>query len=298
LDSDCEEATVLRVAGALGRTTTHPLAAAIVRYADERGMHNTHEIAGVQQRAGYGVSGRVDGVDGTIATAYLGSRRWIAAADQRLPTDLVSSDGDDAGEVIVAWTGCARGRFVIQETLRPECEATVSQLRTMGRRCVMLTGDRVARAEVMAKAVGLEHRSELLPEEKLRAIEALRVSGPVVMVGDGINDAPAMAAADVGIALGSGTDILRHSAHVCLLSSDLSRLPWLLRLAQRTEHTIHWNLVWAFGYNLAGVGLAAAGWLHPVIAALAMSVSSMLVVSNSLALARFDPGTISTEAAR
>ena len=293
--SEADKATVLRVASALARTTTHPLAATIVRYADQRGVNASTEVTAVQQRPGYGVSGKVDGEE----TGYLGSRKWMAASGQQLTTQIAKGDGsDDAAEVIVAWAGFAKGRFVIQETLRPEGETTVSQLRKLGRRCVMLTGDRAARAAALATALGLEHQSELLPEDKLQAIVALRASGPVVMVGDGINDAPALAAADVGIALASAADISRHSAHICLLSSDLSRLPWLLTLAQRTERTIHWNLVWAFGYNLAGVGLAAVGWLHPVIAALAMSVSSLLVVSNSLAVARFDPSAIGKEAGR
>jgi P-type E1-E2 ATPase len=222
------------------------------------------------------------------------------ATGQLITAQLMQARGegeDEAAEVIVAWGGRARGRFVIREAVRPEAEATIVQLRKMGRRCVMLTGDRAVRASAIAASVGLESRAELLPEEKLAAIEKLRAGGPVVMVGDGINDAPALTAADVGIALGSGTDISRHAAHVCLLSSDLSRLPWLLDLARRTEHTIRWNLVWALGYNMAGIGLAAAGWLHPVIAALAMIISSMLVVSNSLALARFDPATTAKEAA-
>jgi P-type E1-E2 ATPase len=153
----------------------------------------------------------------------------------------------------------------------------------------MMTGDRQPRAAALAHSLGLSYRARLLPEEKLTAIHELQAaSGAVAMVGDGINDAPALAAADVGIALGSGADLSRHTAQICLLASDLSRLPWLIELAQRTQRAIRWNLLWAFGYNAIGIGIAAAGWLHPVLAAIAMGASSLLVVTNSLALARFD----------
>jgi P-type E1-E2 ATPase len=159
----------------------------------------------------------------------------------------------------------------------------------------MLTGDRASRAKALAESLGLRFRAELLPDDKLAIIEDLRTGQPVVMVGDGINDAPALAAADVGIALGSGTDIARHSAQVCLLTSDLARLPWLIDLSRKTQRTIRWNLVWAFAYNVIGIGLAAAGWLHPVLAALAMGLSSLLVVANSLSLAHFDSNSWVTE---
>jgi P-type E1-E2 ATPase len=149
----------------------------------------------------------------------------------------------------------------------------------------MLSGDRAARAGAIAARLGLECRAPLLPAEKLAAIVALERQGRrVVMVGDGLNDAPALAAAGVGIALGCGADVSRWSADVCLLRDDLADLPWIGDLARRTTRTNRWNLLWAFGYNAACIPLAAAGWVHPAIAAAAMVASSLLVVGNSLRL--------------
>jgi P-type E1-E2 ATPase len=190
-----------------------------------------------------------------------------------------------------------RARFAFSEKVRPEAETSIALLRRLGLKCAMLTGDRMPRAGALAKSLGLDFQAALLPDDKLAAIRLLQSAGPVVMVGDGINDAPALAAADVGIALGSGTDISRHSARFCLLTSDLARLPWLVQLSRQTERTIRWNLVWAFAYNILGIGLAAVGWLHPIAAALAMGLSSLLVVTNSLGLARFDLD-VSTKEAR
>ena len=237
---------------------------------------------------GRGVAALTDELD---TTAYLGSRQWMAECGQFLPPELLTSDssGSDAGaETFVAWNGRVRARFVIQETVRPEAATSIILLRRLGLGCVMLTGDRVQRAQSLARSLGLDCQGVLLPDDKVTTLHKLRAAGPVIMVGDGINDAPALAAADVGIALGSGADISRDTARICLLTSDLSRLPWLIRLARRTERAIRWNLTWAFGYNVAGIGLAAAGWLHPIVAAAAMTVSSVLVVANSLALARFE----------
>src|SRR5262249_55729824 len=181
-----------------------------------------------------------------------------------------NTNDENAAETLVAWDGAVRGRFAIHEALRPEAETTITLLKRAGLRPLMLTGDREVRARGLASSLGVPYRAALLPEAKLDVIRGLQPDGPVIMVGDGINDAPALAAADVGIALGSGTDISRHSAGVCLLTSDLSRLPWLVRLARQTERTIRWNLFWTFGYNVAGIGLAAAGFLHPIVAAIAM----------------------------
>jgi heavy metal translocating P-type ATPase len=278
----------LGVARALSRSSNHPLAAAVGRYADARLNQQPAEVSGALVCAGRGIAAESGDVR---TTAFLGSRRWMLERGQQIAPDFLSSDddgGDDAAETLLAWGGLVRARFVIRETVRPEAEGTIALLRQAGLGCVMLTGDRQPRARALAQSLGLDCQAELLPEAKLLAIRALQTDGPVVMVGDGINDAPALAAADVGIALASGTDISRNSAAVCLLTSDLMRLPWLVRLARQTQRTIHWNLIWAFAYNVAGIGLAAAGWLHPVVAAIAMGISSLLVVTNSLALARFE----------
>jgi heavy metal translocating P-type ATPase len=288
LDRGSDAKELLGVAGALGRSSTHPLSVAVTRYADQEPRCGTSNLDSVEVRAGYGVAGMSHDV---AATAFLGSRNWMAECGQQIPGELISpesAEDDLAAETLLGWNGRVRGRFVVRETMRSEAKRTIAALRTMGCDCVMLTGDREQRARTMAASLGLTYVAGLLPQEKLAALRSLQTAGPVAMVGDGINDAPALAAADVGIALGSGTDISRHSAAVCLLNSDLSRLPWLVRLACRTKHTIRWNLAWAFGYNVAGIGLAAAGWLHPVFAAIAMSVSSLLVVTNSLALAHYD----------
>jgi heavy metal translocating P-type ATPase len=297
LDCGVDEIKSLRIAGALGRSSNHPLATAVSRHSECWLDRRSSDVSEVIARAGYGIAGvSVD----AATTAFLGSRAWMRQCGQRISDALITADDefDAAAETLVAWDGRARARFLIGEAVRPEAKATITWLRKAGCDCIMLTGDRPARASALAKSLGLDFKAALFPEAKLDALRALQAAGPVVMVGDGVNDAPALAAADVGIALGSGTDISRHSAGVCLLSSDLSRLPWLISLARRTEKTIRWNLVWAFGYNVAGIGLAVAGYLHPVIAAIAMSVSSLLVITNSLSLTRFGLDDLQSEASQ
>jgi P-type E1-E2 ATPase len=276
-----DQQQVLHVAAALAGSSNHPLAAAVAEYAT---LHGDLPIAASQFQSlpGRGVVGRIEQLEGV---AYLGSRRWLIESGQRWPTEWPLESGEVAAETLVAWGGQIRGRFVVQEDLRPEAAASVAALREAGLAAVMLTGDRQPRAATLAASLNLEVSAELLPEAKLAAIKRLKCRGPVVMVGDGINDAPALAAADVGIALGSGTDISRHTASVCLIGNDLSKLAWLIALSRQTVHTIRWNLVWAFAYNVAGIGLAATGSLHPIFAAIAMGASSLLVVTNSLRLA-------------
>jgi P-type E1-E2 ATPase len=221
---------------------------------------------------------------------FLGSRNWLATQGQEFdpPGAFAEPDSAALAETLLAWQGRIRGRFLLRDDCRPEARCALAELQRAGLHCLILTGDRQARGEALAKLLGIACRAQLLPESKLAAIAQLRKSGPVIMVGDGINDAPALAAAEVGVSLASGTDISRQVAGVCLLASDLTRIPWLVRFARQTARTIHWNLLWAFAYNVAGIGLAAVGWLHPIVAALAMGISSLLVVGNSLLLAQYE----------
>jgi len=187
-----------------------------------------------------------------------------------------------------------RAVATFDEEFRDQATETLRWFNDAGWRTEVLTGDSRIRGNRLQELWGATVRSELLPADKLAVIEAARRDGRrVVMVGDGLNDAPALAAADVGISLASGVDVSRQTAAVCLLGNDLRQLPWLVSLARQTDATVRWNLFWAFGYNTLGIAIAAAGWLNPIVAALAMVVSSLLVVSNSLRL-----GQVALPAAR
>jgi P-type E1-E2 ATPase len=186
---------------------------------------------------------------------------------------------------LVGWDGQARGLFVFEERWRPAAQSVIHWLTQAGLDVAVLTGDHAARGWIIAQQLGVAVEAELLPAQKVAAIDRARQAyGPVSMIGDGINDAPALSASDVGIALGCGTDLSRDSASICLLGDDLSRIPWSIELARRTRRVIRWNLIWAFGYNTLGVACAAVGWLNPALAAFLMVASSTLVTINSLCL--------------
>ena len=186
---------------------------------------------------------------------------------------------------LVGWDREARGLFVFAEQWRSGFDQVIAWLRATGLDVGVLTGDHAARGQVIARELGVTVEAELLPEQKVAAIHRTRRDhGPVAMVGDGINDAPALAASDVGIALGCGTDVSRDSAAICLLGDDLTRIPWTIELARRTIRVIRQNLFWAFAYNTFGVVAAALGWLNPALAALLMVASSAIVIGNSLRL--------------
>ena len=219
---------------------------------------------------------------------------------QRSPGETLGSSGDEETHVYVAWEGQVRGRAVFADVVRPEAAEAVAALRRMGIESVLLSGDRAESAAAVARQVGISRvEAPCLPQEKLDRIRAAAArkpgiaggGGAVAMVGDGINDAPSLAAADVGIALGAGTDLARRSGGVVLLADRLVEVPWLLSLGRQTRRVVRQNLAWAFGYNAVALAAAAAGVLHPLLAAVAMVVSSLTVLSNSLRLRSFPPAT-------
>jgi P-type E1-E2 ATPase len=185
----------------------------------------------------------------------------------------------------LGWDGRVRGVFLFEEDLRDSVIPALAWCRGHQLDVAVLTGDHRRRAERLAEELHVPVIAELLPEQKVTAIREVRERlGPVAMVGDGINDAPALAASDVGIALGCGTDVSRDSAAVCLLGNDLTQLTWAIAFSREAVRVMRRNLIWAFAYNVVGIALAAAGWLNPALAALLMVVSSALVIRNALSL--------------
>jgi Cu+-exporting ATPase len=255
-------AEVLALAGAVESASEHPVAAAVADAALSE-LGSLPPVTAFRNEPGVGVSGVVEG------------RRV--------------SVGRNGGRVEVAWDGVARAVLEMRDTIRPSSARAVAELRSLGLDPVMLTGDTASRAGSVAAEVGVDHVvAEALPEGKVAEIRRLQERGHVVaMVGDGINDAPALARADLGIAIGSGTDIAIEAADLTLVSGDLLAAVDAIRLARRTLRTIKGNLFWAFAYNVAAVPLAVAGLLDPMVAAAAMACSSLFVVGNSLRLRRF-----------
>jgi heavy metal translocating P-type ATPase len=278
-----QRGSVLALALNLASASNHAHCAAIRAFKPTNG--SALILLPARSVAGRGIIAQANGT-----TAYLGNPRWLDEEGVSCPASLgdVIARARNQGQALtcLATEGVLRGVFILSEELRPETIRAIAELRALNLDVAILTGDHATRGRILGAQLGVRVEAEQLPEDKMAAIERTRRNvGPVAMVGDGINDAPALAGSDVGIALGCGTDVSRDSASVCLLGDDLTRLPWAIALARRTVRVIRGNLFWAFAYNVIGVGFACTGKLNPVLASLAMVLSSLFVVSNSLRLA-------------
>ena len=279
---------VLRAAGAVEAASEHPIGAAIAATARDR-LGALPAVDRFESLAGLGVRGIVDG------QAVLVGRRSLVAEHAALRSDDALAAAVDAAEavgrtaVLVAVDGVVRGAVVVGDTVEPASADAVRGLRELGLHPVLLTGDNERAARAVAAQVGIEDVvAEVLPAEKVDEVKRLQYAGRVVaMVGDGVNDAAALATADLGIAMGTGTDVAIEASDLTLLRSDLRAAVDAIRLSRATLRTIKGNLVWAFGYNVAALPLAALGLLNPLIAGAAMAASSVFVVTNSLRLRRF-----------
>jgi heavy metal translocating P-type ATPase len=296
-DSEDSDTTLAR-AYRLAQASAHGQSKAIQEFAGARlgGDELLLVCDTCQEHPGRGVVGQFS--DGE--TVALGSTRFMQELGYTLPAPLNlkldESQCSGLSLCCVGIHGVVAGLFTFREELRPEAVQALHELQTLGLDVAVLTGDHAARGEQLGCTLGVPVRAELLPEEKVHEIvEAEKKFGPVALVGDGINDAPGLARSSVGIAMGCGADVARAAAQVCLLSNDLRRLPWAVRLGRRTVRVIRQNLFWALVYNVAGIGLACVGLLNPILAAFAMVASSLFVVTNSLRLMR-DPETMNGEA--
>ncbi|MFE5211799.1 heavy metal translocating P-type ATPase [Streptomyces sp. NPDC056600] len=283
-----EEAELLRLAGAVEHASEHPVARAVAAGAQER-VGALPAVEGFVNLPGRGVRGRVEGREVTVG------RLTADGAAPVLPEALARAKeaAEDAGRtaVVVSWDGAPRGVLAVADTVKPTSAEAVAELRRLGLRPVLLTGDNRRAAVSVARSVGIDETdvvAEVLPEDKVEAVHRLQAEGrTVAMVGDGVNDAAALAAADLGLAMGTGTDAAIEASDLTLVRGDLRVAADAIRLSRRTLATIKGNLFWAFGYNVAALPLAAAGLLNPVIAGGAMAFSSVFVVSNSLRLRGF-----------
>jgi Cu+-exporting ATPase len=284
---DIDKAEVLRLAGALEHASEHPIAKAIAAGAAEQ-VGELPPVAGFRNEECLGVQGVVDGKAVIVGRAAL-LEQWSMYLDDTLDTAKRNTEAHGRTAVLVAWDGKARAVLVVADTVKPSSAEAVRALRGLGLRPVLLTGDNEAAARAVAAEVGIDEViAEVMPKDKVDVITRLQKEGRVVaMVGDGVNDAAALAQADLGLAMGTGTDVAIEASDLTLVRGDLRATVDAIRLARKTLGTIKGNLFWAFAYNVAALPLAALGLLNPMIAGAAMAFSSVFVVSNSLRLRGF-----------
>ncbi|MBE1552400.1 Cu+-exporting ATPase [Mycobacterium sp. OAS707] len=273
---------VLRLAGALEDASSHPIAKAIASGAREK-VGELPIVDDFKSLDGLGVQGLVEG-----HTVLVGRRRLLDLPDD-LAKAMQEAESHGRTPVVVGWEGKARGVLVVADAVKPTSADAIRELRDLGLTPILLTGDNADAARTVAKQVGIDEViAEALPEDKVAAVKRLQANGRVVaMVGDGVNDAAALAQANLGLSMGTGTDVAIEASDLTLVRDDLRAVPTAIRLSRRTLSIIKGNLFWAFAYNVAALPLAAAGLLNPMIAGAAMAFSSVFVVSNSLRLRRF-----------
>ncbi|MFJ1587867.1 heavy metal translocating P-type ATPase [Streptomyces sp. NPDC088197] len=289
--SGAEEADVLRLAGALEDASEHPIARAVAAGAREA-AGELPPVTDFENVPGLGVRGVVEGHE-----VLVGRERLLSGRGLVLPADLAeakaAAEAHGGTAVVVGWDGRARAVLVVADAVKPTSAEAVRRLRALGLRPMLLTGDNAAVAAAVAAEVGIDAAdvfADVLPEDKVAVVRRLQAEGrSVAMVGDGVNDAAALAQADLGLAMGTGTDAAIEAGDLTLVRGDLRVAADAIRLARRTLGTIKSNLFWAFGYNVAALPLAAAGLLNPMIAGAAMAFSSVFVVANSLRLRGFRP---------
>jgi P-type Cu+ transporter len=282
-----DPAEVLRLAGAVEDGSEHPIARAIAKGARDK-LGELPAVEGFTNVAGLGVQGVVDGHALVVGRSQL-LADWSLRLAPNLDTAMREAQAQGRTAIAVGWDGQARAVLVVADAVKPTSKEAIGQLRALGIEPIMLTGDNEAAAHAIAEQVGVQEvYAEVLPQDKVDVIKRLQDEGRVVaMVGDGVNDAAALAQADLGLAMGTGTDVAIEASDLTLVRGDLRAAADAIRLSRRTLATIKGNLFWAFAYNIAALPLAAAGLLNPMLAGAAMAFSSVFVVSNSLRLRRF-----------
>ena len=279
---------VLRLAASAEKKSEHPLAAAIY----EKGVSEFESIADpktFEAIPGAGVKAQIDGKDILLGTRALMNDNNIDISGIEHTVERLENEGKTA--MLMSVNADVQAVLAVADTIKDSSTQAIAELKELGTQVYMLTGDNERTAQAIAAQVGIDNViSQVLPQNKAEQVKKLQATGKVVaMVGDGINDAPALATADIGMAMGTGTDVAIEAADITLMSGDLRAIPASIRLSKRTMRKIKQNLFWAFFYNIIGIPVAALGYLNPMIAGAAMAFSSVSVVTNSLSLKRFKP---------